>query len=93
MVAAYTVSMATAVTPLAPHEQFTALDRAFGLWIGADDELLSSGKVLAFADLATSVRPQSQASCVPDAKHLSILVKAHDAIGPWLARQNHEDPT
>jgi hypothetical protein len=93
LVASCTVNMANAVTPSAPHQQFAALDRAFGLWIGADDELLLPSMVLAFADLAVSVRADSQASSIPDAKHLSILVKAHEAVGPWIARLIHKKNT
>jgi acylglycerol lipase len=89
LIASYTVNMANALTPAAPHQQFAALDRAFGLWIGADDELILPSRVLAFADLAVSVRADSQASSIPDVKHLSILVKAHEMVGPWIARLAH----
>jgi len=63
---------------------FAALDRPFDLWIGTDDELFLPEKVLAFADLATSARIGSQASSIPGAKHLSVLVKAHETTGPWI---------
>ena len=86
LVSSYTVNMANAITPYAPHQQFTNLDRAFGLWIGADDELILPSEVLAFADLAVSVRAASEAGSISNAKHLSILVNAHATIGPWLAR-------
>jgi acylglycerol lipase len=84
LVTAITVNMAVALTPFAPHDQFASLDRPFGLWIGAEDELFLPDKVLAFADLAVSVRAHSQASSIPNAKHLSILVRAHETIGPWI---------
>lgn len=86
LVAAITVNMSNALMPAAPDRQFAALDRSFGLWIGAEDELFLPDKVLAFADLATVVRAESEARVIPDAKHLSILVKAHETIGPWLIR-------
>ena len=86
LVSSYTVNMANAITPPAPHKQFAKLDRAFGLWIGADDELINPVKVLAFADLAVSVRAASEVGSISKAKHLSILVNAHATIGPWLAR-------
>jgi hypothetical protein len=38
--------------------------------------------------LATVVRAESEARVIPDAKHLSILVKAHETIGPWLIRMS-----
>lgn len=85
LVSYYTVNMANAVTPYAPHQQFTKIDRAFGLWIGADDELILPSKVLAFADLATSVRAESEVGSISNATHLSILVNAHATIGPWIA--------
>jgi acylglycerol lipase len=85
LVAAITVNMAVALTPSAPREQFATLDRPFGLWIGSEDELFLPDKVLAFADLAGSVRAHSQVSIIPGAKHLSVLVRAHETIGPWIA--------
>ena len=84
MVASYTVNMANAVTPSAPHQQFTNLDHAFGMWIGLDDELILPSMVLAFADLAASVRAKSEVGCIPGAKHLSILVKSHETVGSWI---------
>lgn len=89
MVGSYTVNMANAVTPSAPHKQFSCLDRAFGLWIGTDDELLLPDMVLAFADLAASVRAHSEAGGIPGAKHLSILLKAHETIGTWVRQSIH----
>lgn len=86
LVASYTVNMANALTPSKPHQQFTNLDRAFGMWIGTDDELISPSMVLAFADLAASVRPASEAGSISKAKHLSILLNAYETIGPWIAR-------
>jgi acylglycerol lipase len=84
LVAAITVNMSVALTPSAPRGQFATLDHPFGLWIGSEDELFLPEKVLAFADLAVSVRADSQVSTIPGAKHLSVLVKAHETIGPWI---------
>lgn len=84
LVTAITVNMSNALMPAVPDRQFAALDRPFGLWIGAEDELFLPDKVLAFADLAVHTR--SEANLIPGAKHLSILVGAHDTIGPWLGR-------
>ena len=86
MAACYTVNMANAVTPSSPHKQFTNLDRGFGLWIGANDELIMPSMVLAFADLAVSVRAVSEAASIPAAKHLSILLNGHESVGPWILR-------
>ena len=84
MVPAITVNMSLALTPSSPREQFAALNCPFGLWIGSEDELFVSEKVLAFADLAVSVRSRSQAGTIAGAKHLSVLVRAHETIGPWI---------
>ncbi len=86
MVSAITVNMAMALTPFSPREQFATLTVPFGLWIGEEDELFVPEKVLAFADLAVSVRSRSQAGIIPGEKHLSILVKASEIIGPWIDR-------
>jgi alpha-beta hydrolase superfamily lysophospholipase len=83
-VAAITVGMSAALIPSAPDKQFAALDRPFGLWIGEEDELFVPEKVLAFADLATRVRTESEAKSIPHEKHLSILLHAHETIGPWI---------
>jgi acylglycerol lipase len=87
LVASITVNMSVALVPSAPQDQFKALDRPFGLWIGEDDELFLPNKVLAFADLSTSVRADSEAKNIPDAKHLSVLINAHKTIGPWIVRK------
>jgi hypothetical protein len=84
MVSAITVNMSMALTPFSPHEQFAALNCPFGLWIGSEDELFVPEKVLAFADLAVSVRSRSQVGMIVGAKHLSVLLRAHETIGPWI---------
>jgi len=84
MVASITVNMSISLTPFSPHQQFAALDRPFGLWIGADDELFDPEKVLAFAELAGAVRARSQAGVIPDANHLSVLLRAHETIATWI---------
>ena len=87
LVAAITVGMSIALIPSAPDKQFAALDRPFGLWIGEEDELFLPDKVLAFADLGTRVRADSTAGSIPGAKHLSVLVNAHETIGPWIVKR------
>jgi len=87
MVASYSVNMANTVTPSAPQKQFKNLNNPFGLWIGADDELLLPSMVLAFADLATNVRASSETGSIPNANHLSVLLNAHETVGTWLTRQ------
>jgi alpha-beta hydrolase superfamily lysophospholipase len=84
LVAAITVNMSIALIPTAPDKAFASLEYPFGLWIGAEDELFIPDRVLAFADLASAVRSASQAGSIPDAKHLSVLVRAHETIGNWI---------
>ena len=66
------------------------LDRPFGLWIGANDELKDPDKVLAFADLVRPAFPDSESSSIPGAKHLSVLLNAHEIIGNWMARHRQK---
>jgi acylglycerol lipase len=86
LVASITVNMSVALIPSAPGEQFAALDRPFGLWIGSKDELFLPDKVLAFAGIPGSGGAGTQAGIIPGAKHISVLVKAHETIGPWIAK-------
>jgi alpha-beta hydrolase superfamily lysophospholipase len=90
LVAAITVNMSVALIPAAPGAQFAALDRPFGLWIGSEDELFVPDKVLAFADLARLVRSDSQVGAISGASHLSVLLRAHETIGPWIKRMVEE---
>jgi alpha-beta hydrolase superfamily lysophospholipase len=87
LVGAITVGMSVALVPSAPDRLFAGLNRPFGLWIGEEDELFVPEKVLAFADLAVNVRADSTAKSIPNAKHLSVLVKAHETIGPWMMQR------
>ena len=87
MVGYVTVNMGNAVTPSAPSKQFAELDRPFGLWVGSEDELMVPEKVLAFGQLATKVRTDSHMAIVKGAKHISILLTAHEVIGPWIVEQ------
>jgi acylglycerol lipase len=86
LVSAITVTTSVALTPAAPGPQFASLDRPFGLWIGSEDELFLPDKVLAFGDLAASVRADSDMGVMPGANHLSVLLRAHETIGPWILR-------
>ncbi len=86
MVSSITVNMAYAITPPTPRQQFTALDHPFGLWIGEEDELFLPERVLAYGNLAATVRADSQVGSIPRAKHLSVLLKAHETSGPWITR-------
>ena len=87
MVASYTVNMSNAVTPAKPREQFENLDRPYGLWIGAEDELFLPEKVLAVGAPSPALRAACELVIVAGAKHLSILLSAHESIGPWIERR------
>jgi acylglycerol lipase len=89
LVASITVNMANALTPYAPRDQFVAIDHPFGLWIGEEDELFLPEKVLAYGTLAVSVRAASRTSSIPNAKHLTVLLKAYEVIGPWIMQMIH----
>ena len=80
------MTTSVALTPAAPGPQFASLDRPFGLWIGSEDELFVPDAVLSYADRAESVREQSEAAVIPGARHLSVLIGAHETMGPWLSR-------
>jgi acylglycerol lipase len=84
LVTSLTVTMSDILTPFAPREQMAILDRPFGLWVGSEDELLLPDQVIALADLAQSVRAKSQADIIPGVKQFSMLLKAHEVIGPWV---------
>ncbi|HTP00795.1 MAG TPA: alpha/beta fold hydrolase, partial [Anaerolineales bacterium] len=86
LVPAITVNMSVALIPAAPESAFAGLDRPFGLWIGSEDELFIPEKVLAFGELATSVRPASEIGTIRGANHLGVLLKAHEAAGPWMVK-------
>ena len=86
LVSAITVTTSVALTPAAPGPQFASLDRPFGLWIGSEDELFVPDAVLSYADLAKGAHEQSEAAVIPGARHLSVLIGAHETIGPWISR-------
>jgi len=82
-----TVNMANAITPSAPVKQIKKLDLPTAVWIGEKDELFEVNKVVS---LFTKNNPESYTSIIKDEKHLSVLVKAADFIGPWLSEQLNE---
>jgi pimeloyl-ACP methyl ester carboxylesterase len=86
LVAAITVNMSVSLIPYNPKEQFAAIDRPFGLWIGTDDELFIPDKVLAFGSYAQLLQAGSIVTSIPGEKHLSVLVTAHKTIGPWITQ-------
>ena len=88
MVGWNTVNLANGITPQAPGDQFAALERPFGLWVGERDELFVPDKVVAFGSLAEGVREASVSAVVLGETHLGILVHAADFVGPWLVERS-----
>lgn len=84
IVTTYTVMMANAVTPANPMSQLARLNVPFGLWIGADDELLDPELVLKLANTAQGVLDK-QMNVISGANHLSVLLSADGDVGRWLA--------
>ncbi|MEC0180745.1 alpha/beta fold hydrolase [Paenibacillus peoriae] len=78
------VNMALTLNPGRPSQEVAGIDRPFGLWVGAEDEIMNPQKVVAFAKLATQVSHESSTTIVPGEKHLTILNHAAKLIGPWV---------
>ncbi|MCC7413784.1 MAG: alpha/beta fold hydrolase, partial [Gammaproteobacteria bacterium] len=85
LLAFYTVNMAKALTPSDPQAQIRSLDRPFGLWIGAADELFDPERVLALADCGPAVRERSETGVLANESHLSVLLRAHTVMGERVA--------
>ncbi|WP_088834067.1 alpha/beta hydrolase [Paenibacillus tyrfis] len=78
------VNMALALNPTRPSQEVAGIDRPFGLWVGAEDEIMNPQKVVTFAGLATQVSHESFTEIVPGEKHLTILNNVAKSIGPWI---------
>lgn len=76
-----TVNMANALTPSSPRKQLNQLDKPLGVWIGDSDELLDPEKVMSFVKGSNSGAHVEKLS---GEKHLSILIKGAQYIGPWI---------
>ena len=79
----YTVTMEDAQNPATSASVLARLDKPLGVWIGADDEVFSPSRVLAYAQQhAGQMDPTLEQ--VPDRDHLGILQNGADYIGPWI---------
>lgn len=78
------VNMALALNPTKPSQEVAEIDRPFGLWIGADDEIMDAPKIVEFSKLATKVSRKSFTQIVPGEKHLTILNQTGNLIAPWI---------
>jgi acylglycerol lipase len=80
-----TVNMSLAMTPDNPQEQFKKMDKPFGLFIGANDELFIPEKVIPYASYAESaIRNKSVNQIIEKENHLSILLIADEWIGKTI---------
>jgi acylglycerol lipase len=85
MIKSYTRNMALSVTPDHPQEQFGKIDKRFGLFIGANDDLFVPGKVIQYAHYApSSIQVKSVSRIIENENHLSILLIADDLIGKTI---------
>lgn len=85
MIKSYTRNMAVAITPDHPKEQFGKIDKRFGLFIGANDDLFVPEKVIHYADYAaSSIQSKSVNRIIENENHLSILLMADDLIGKTI---------
>ena len=86
-IAAITVFMANAQTPVAPDEQLQELILPVAIWIGENDEVLDAAKVTAFFKENSS---KSSRKIIEKERHLSILLTASNYLGPWLQKMVQE---
>jgi len=90
IVDAYTYSMSSATTPYDVQSLFADLKKTFALYIGQEDEQFFPEKVIEFKNLATIVKDNSTAAIIPNAKHLSILLRAPALISEWIEKNDKE---
>ena len=80
-----TRNMSVSITPAHPQEQFGKIDKRFGLFVGAKDDLFVPEKVIGYARYATStIQAKSVNKIIENENHLSILLKADDLIGKTI---------
>jgi len=80
-IAAITVNMSNAQTPISPEEQLQELNLPVAIWIGENDEVLDAARVMAFFK---DNNPNSFRKMIDKEKHLSVLLTAPNYLGPWL---------
>jgi pimeloyl-ACP methyl ester carboxylesterase len=74
MLAYYTCAMAAAVFPRDAKSILTNISKPCGLFIGQNDERFDPSKVIAYQEFLHN--KQSTAAIIPEANHLSIVLKA-----------------
>ena len=80
-----TRNMSVSLTPAHPQEQFGKIDKRFGLFVGAKDDLFAPEKVIRYAGYAASaIQEQSVNKIIENENHLSVLLTADDLIGKTI---------
>ena len=87
LIKSITVNMSLAITPDNPQEQFREIDKPFALFIGGNDELFDTERVISYAELPKAgLRKKSTAQIVENTNHLSILLAADRLIGTAIPK-------
>jgi acylglycerol lipase len=85
MLKSITRNMALSITPDSPQEQFRKIDKRFGLFVGANDDLFVPETIVRYADYADSaIRAKSVSRVIENENHLSILLTADALIGKMI---------
>ena len=80
-----TRNMSLSMTPDNPQEQFKKIDKHFGLFVGANDDLFVPEKVIKYAPYADSaIQKKSVTKIIEKENHLSILLIADEWIGKTI---------
>ncbi len=79
-----TVNMANALTPKKPKKQFTNITQPTGLFVGENDELFDTKKVLAYGRLSNNSKSTSKV--ITDKTHLSILIDIGNELGVCIEK-------
>ena len=93
IVPAITVNMAKALTPNNPVKQFMQLTEPFGLYIGENDELFNTKKVLEFGNLPKHKNPKTIIKLIKNVNHLSILINIGSEIGKTIKQWTWREST
>ncbi len=85
MLKSITRNMSVSMTPDNPQEQFGKIDKRFGLFIGANDDLFAPEKVIQYVHYAANtIQAKSVNKIIENENHLSILLTADDLIGKTI---------
>lgn len=80
LVSRYTSTMAIAQNAGDSAAILAGTRQPVGVWIGSDDEIFDSARVLAWARQA----PQATTVAVPGAKHLGVVDRSVPDVGAWI---------